>query len=169
MNKYLIGSAVILAAFALPAWCQNLPDGPGKEATAKVCTQCHELGRAISLHQDRAGWQATIQKMVSLGAMASPEDFEAILDYLSKNFPAAEPPKLHINSARPIDIEAALTVRHSQALAFVAWREKHGPITSLDQLKEAPGIEFAKFESHKDRIVFDQPSVSANSAAAPRY
>lgn len=155
MNKFLIGAALTMVAVATPAWSQNLPEGPGKDAVTKVCTQCHELARVVSLHQDRAGWQATIQKMVSLGANASPEDFEAILNYLSKNFPASPPPKLHINSARPIDIEAALTVRHSQALAFVAWRDKHGPITSLDELKNAPGIDFAKFESHKDRIEFN--------------
>jgi competence protein ComEA len=148
--------ALAFGALAIaPLWAQNLRDGPGKEATVKVCSQCHELARAVSLHQDRAGWQATIEKMVSLGAAASPEDFESILDYLSKNYPAAEPPKLNINTARPIDIEAALTVRHSQALAFVSWRSKHGVIKSLDELKTAPGVEFAKFESHKDRIIFE--------------
>ncbi|HZS56191.1 MAG TPA: helix-hairpin-helix domain-containing protein [Bryobacteraceae bacterium] len=155
MTKSLIRIFIGAALFAVSAWPQNMPDGPGKEATVKVCSQCHELARALSLHQDRAGWQATMEKMISLGATAPPEDFEAILNYLSKNFPAAEPPKLHINSARPIDIEAALTVRHSQALAFVAWRDKHGPITSLDELRTAPGIDFAKFESHKDRILFN--------------
>jgi competence protein ComEA len=143
------------ALLTLPVWAQNLPEGPGKEATMKVCSQCHELARAVSLHQDRAGWQATMEKMISLGATATPEDFESILNYLTKNYPAAEPPKLHINSARPIDIEAALTVRHSQALAFVAWREKHGPISSIDDLKNTPGIEFSKFESHKERLVFN--------------
>jgi len=155
MKQTITRISVASALLALPLLAQNLPEGPGKEATAKVCSQCHELARAVSLHQDRAGWQATMEKMISLGATAPPEEFESILDYLSKNYPAAEPPKLHINSARPIDIEAALTVRHSQALAFVAWRDKHGPITSIDELKDAPGIQFAKFESHKDRIVFN--------------
>ncbi len=157
INKRASGLVVLILSLtiAAPARSQILPDGPGKEATARVCSQCHELARSVSLHQDFAGWQATIQKMVSLGATASPEDFEAILDYLAKNFPAAEPPKLQINTARPIDIEAALTVRHSQALAFVAWRDKHRPISALDELKNAPGIDYAKFESHKDRIVFN--------------
>jgi competence protein ComEA len=155
MNQTITRILLASALLAVPVWAQNLPDGPGKEATAKICSQCHELARAVSLHQDRAGWQATMEKMISLGATATPEDFESILNYLAKNYPAAEPPKLYINSARPIDIEAALTVRHSQALAFVAWRDKHGPFTSLDDLKNAPGIDFAKFESHKDRIVFN--------------
>src|SRR5579875_1302035 len=153
--KFLTVILIPLVLMAIPTWSQSLLEGPGREATIKVCTQCHELARAVSLRQDRAGWQATMEKMISLGAVASPEEFEAVLDYLSKNFPAEQPPKLHINSARPIDIEAALTVRHSQALAFVAWRAKHGPIKSLDELKDAPGIDFAKFQSHKDRIVFD--------------
>jgi len=155
MSKCVTVLVSVIASLALPARAQTLPDGPGKEATVRVCSQCHELARSVSLHQDFAGWQATMQKMVALGATASPEDFEAILNYLAKNYPAAEPPKLEINTARPIDIEAALTVRHSQALAFVAWRDKHGPIRSLDELKNAPGIDFAKFESHRERIVFN--------------
>src|SRR5689334_70253 len=60
--------ALLIAGIALLtgcAWAQ-LPDGPGKAETQKLCSNCHELERSISLHQDREGWQATINKMMAL-------------------------------------------------------------------------------------------------------
>ncbi|SPF35983.1 hypothetical protein SBA4_1780005 [Candidatus Sulfopaludibacter sp. SbA4] len=59
--------SLALALFAASAWAQ-LPDGPGKAETEKICAQCHELERSISLRQDRDGWQATMNKMITLGA-----------------------------------------------------------------------------------------------------
>jgi competence protein ComEA len=149
---------VSVAAVAFPSaavWAQNLPEGPGKAETMKVCSGCHEVTRATSLHLDRAGWQTEMEKMISLGAKGSPEEFENILNYLSKSFPAEEIPKVRINTARPIELEAGLTLRRSQAAALVAYRSKHGPFKSIDDLKNIPGIDFAYLESKKDRITFE--------------
>ena len=41
---------------------------PGKAAAARVCIQCHEYERSIAPRQNRAGWQATMEKMIALGA-----------------------------------------------------------------------------------------------------
>ena len=41
---------LLLALFAVPAYAQ-LPDGPGKAETERICSQCHELERSISLRQ----------------------------------------------------------------------------------------------------------------------
>ncbi len=65
----------------------QLPDGPGKQETQKLCTQCHELERALSLRQDHDAWQATINKMVSLGLRGSDDDIRLVTDYLAKSFP----------------------------------------------------------------------------------
>ena len=140
---------------AFPAMAQNLPDTPGKAETVKVCSQCHEVARAISLHQDRAAWQTTMDKMISLGAKGTPDEFEAILEYLSKNYPAEEIPKIHINTARAIDLEAGLTLRRSQAAALIEYRTKHGQFKSIEDLKNVPGIDFSRIESKKDRIDFN--------------
>ena len=71
-----------LAVFGLMAgsvWAQ-LPDGAGKEETQRVCKGCHELERSVSPRQDRDGWQATMDKMVALGAEPTEKDYNAILD-----------------------------------------------------------------------------------------
>lgn len=145
--------AVLLALLAAPAFAQ-LPDGPGKEQTERLCKQCHEIERSISLRQDRAGWQATIDKMVSLGAQGSEKDFEAVVDYLSKNYPGDELPKLNVNKAQAIEFESRLSLKRSQAAAIIAYREKHGPFKSIEDLKKVPGIDAAKIEEKKDRLTF---------------
>src|SRR3954451_23711433 len=146
-SRSLVLSIAILALPSTRAWAQDLPEGPGKAETAKICSGCHEVARATSMHLDRAGWQSEMEKMISLGAKGSPEEFENILNYLAKSFPAEEIPKVRINSARPIELEAGLTLRRSQAAALVAYRSKHGPFKSIDDLKNIPGIDFAYMES----------------------
>lgn len=148
-------SVAMIACSGETASAQNLPDGPGKAETLKVCSGCHEVTRATSMHLDRAAWQSEMEKMISLGAKGSPEEFESILNYLSKSFPAEEVPKVRINTARPIELEAGLTLRRSQAAALVAYRAKHGPFRSIEDLKDVPGLDFAYMESKKDRITFE--------------
>src|SRR5262245_58687698 len=93
--------------FASSAWAQ-LPDGPGKVETERVCKQCHEIERSIAPRQDREGWQSTMDKMVALGARLTDQEYGTILDYLAKHYPAAEMPKLNVNKATAIDLESRL-------------------------------------------------------------
>src|ERR1700733_797513 len=74
----------------------ELPGGPGKAETVRVCGKCHLLAQATSLRQAKAGWSQTISKMVDLGAEGTDAEFTAILNYLVKNFgsPNANPSAL---------------------------------------------------------------------------
>jgi competence protein ComEA len=150
-----------IAVFAVKAWTpssagqgQPLPDGPGKEATQKICANCHELEKSFSLKQDREGWQRTVDKMVALGAKGTDEEFNTIVEYLVKNFPAEEVPKINVNKAEAIDLESGLSLRRSQAAAVIQYRKKHGDFKSIEDLKKVPGIDVAKIEAKKDRITF---------------
>ena len=147
----IVAMATVLTAGSAMA---QLPDGAGKVETEKVCTQCHELARAISLREDRAGWQNTLDKMISLGAKATPEQFQLIVDYLSANFPADPLPKIDMNTARAIDLEAALSLRRSQAALVIEYRTKHGRFNSLEDVKNVPGVDFSRFLAKKDRLTF---------------
>jgi competence protein ComEA len=144
----------ISAALAAGAVWAQLPDGAGKAETQKVCSQCHELERSISLRQDRTGWQATINKMVDLGAKASDAELAATLDYLAAHYPADEVPRINVNKCRAIDLESGLTLKRSQAAAIIEYREKNGPFRSLEDLKKVPGLDAAKIEAKRDRLIF---------------
>lgn len=136
------------------AWGQ-FPDLPGKDVTIKVCSNCHEAERAASLHQDKDGWASTVSAMVERGLeFKSDADYNAVVDYLAKAFPAAALPPLNINSASTIDMESALSLLHSQAVLIVAYRDKNGKFKSLEDLKKVQGLDFSKIEAKKDRIAF---------------
>jgi competence protein ComEA len=141
------------ALFAAAAWAQ-MPDNPGKAETIKACKECHEIERAVSLKQDRAAWQATMDKMVALGATISDKEYAVILDYLTKSYPPEELPKLNVNKASAIDFETRLSLPRSQAAAIIEYRTKNGPFKTIDDLKKVPGVDFSKIEAKKDNIAF---------------
>ncbi len=150
-----------LAIFAGSARIQSsagqgkpLPDGPGKEETQKICSQCHELEQALSARYDRAGWQRTLDKKVALGAKGTEKEFRAILEYLVKNFHAEEVPKINVNKATAIQLESGLSLRRSQAAAIIQYRAKNGPFKSIENLKKVPGMDAAKIDAKKDRLTF---------------
>ena len=146
VGLFLLGGAACV-------WAQ-MPPGPGREETQRVCSGCHELERSISLRQDRDGWKATINKMVGLGAQGTEQEFSAALDYLSQNYPAEEIPRLNVNTARAIDFESRLTLKRSEAAAIVKYRTEHGNFKSIDDLKKVPGIDPAKIEAKKGILIF---------------
>ena len=141
----------VLAATSL--WAQ-MPEGPGREETQKLCSGCHELERSISLRQDRDGWKTTINKMVSFGMQGSDRDFSVVLEYLSANYPAQTIPRLNVNTAPAIEFESRLTLRRSQAAAIIEYRTKNGSFKSIEDLKKVPGIDPLRIEAKKDILVF---------------
>ncbi len=141
-----------LMLFAAGTWAQ-LPDGPGKAETERICKGCHELERAVSKRQDRDGWRATMNKMVTLGAKGD-KDLEVVFEYLAKNFPGEDAPKINVNKATSIELESGLTLRRSQAAAVIQYRAKNGDFKSIEDFKKVPGLDPEKIEAKKDRIVF---------------
>ena len=132
-----------------------LPEGPGKAETQKLCSQCHELEKSFSLRQDRVGWQRTIEKMVAFGMKGTEQEISAVLEYLVKHYPADDLPKINVNTAAAIDLESGLSLRRSQAAAIVEYRDQHGKFKTLADLKKVPGIDLAKIEAKKDRLIFE--------------
>ncbi|MFN0119794.1 MAG: ComEA family DNA-binding protein [Blastocatellia bacterium] len=150
-----------LAVFAAGnLWSSNatqsrpMPDGPGKAETQKFCADCHDLDKSLSLKQDRTGWQRTVDKMIASGLKATDTEIAAIIDYLSRSYPADEAPRLKVNEADAIDFESILSIRRSLARAIIEYREKNGPFKSIEDLKKVPGIDAARLEEKKDRLVF---------------
>ena len=149
----LLRSLTLLSLFSTAALAQ-LPEGPGREVTIRICSQCHEIERAVALRQDRDGWQTTINKMSVIGMQAKAEEIRQAIDYLAKNYAGEALPKVNVNTASPIDMESALSLTRTETAALVAYRTKHGKFKSLDDLKKIPGVNFAKFEANKDRLAY---------------
>lgn len=75
-----------LIAVLFNAQAQPLPDGPGKDALASVCTQCHGLDVITPLKRTAAAWKQTVDQMRDMGASATDQEFTAIVNYLARNF-----------------------------------------------------------------------------------
>ncbi len=141
---------LILAAAA----SAQMPDGPGRAETEKLCKNCHELARSVSKKQDREGWQATLVKMTAFGMKATDQELGTMLEYLAKHWPAEDVPPVTVNTAAAIEMESRLGLRRSHAAAIVAYREKNGKFKDVEDLKKVPGVDAEKIEAKKDRIVF---------------
>jgi competence protein ComEA len=143
--------ALPLAAGSLRA---QMPDGPGREETQKLCSDCHELARSLSLRQDRDGWKTTVNKMIGLGAQGTEREFAAVIEYLSAHYAAEALPRLNVNKAKAIDFETRLSLKRSQAAAVIDYRAKHGNFKSIEDLKRVPGVDTVKIEEKKDILEF---------------
>jgi hypothetical protein len=83
-------------ATTLPVVAQNdapLPEGAGKAVVQRMCVGCHQLSVITSKRATKDQWSTLVQQMVSRGADGSDQDIETVVDYLSKNFPAAKDDK----------------------------------------------------------------------------
>jgi competence protein ComEA len=149
-GRLTVAASIAMLA-ACGAWAQDMP---GKAAAARICIQCHEYERSVAPRQNRAGWQATMDKMIALGAKGTPKEFDDILEFLAVTYPGEELPKIKVNEARAVEFESGLSLPRSQAAAIIAYRTKNGDFKSIEDLKKVPGVDVAKIEARKDRLQF---------------
>jgi competence protein ComEA len=152
----LAGTFVALFAFAASrvGMAQGqLPEGPGRAETVRICGTCHTPDRAASVRLTRAGWQETIGKMVGLGAKGTDQELETVLTYLSTNFKGEARKPLNLNTATSIDLESICGLLRKESAAWIAYRTKQGPCKTLDDLKKVNGVDFKKIEERRDRLV----------------
>jgi len=63
-----------------------LPIGPGKELVEARCTACHDLERVTATKRQKTQWPTLVANMVGRGAVATPDEAQAISSYLAANF-----------------------------------------------------------------------------------
>jgi competence protein ComEA len=126
---------------------QTLPEGPGKQTFEDTCSLCHSPTAVIGMHKTKTEWKSKVTEMLQEQDV-SDSDRTAIIDYLSRSFPAT----VNVNKAAAKDIEPILGAK--DAAAIVQYRESKGNFKSLDDLKKVPGIDPAKLESVKQQLEF---------------
>lgn len=142
-------ASLFLFCAGTTAWGQ-LPEGPGKDTLLKVCSTCHNADVVQGYHQGKDAWADTITQMIQRGAEGSEDQFNAVLDYLAKNFGLPT----NINKATSSDLVAQLSITSKEADAIVKYRTDNGAFKVLDDLKKVPDLDFKKIEAQKDHIVF---------------
>src|ERR671936_1132433 len=79
--------AAALLCATVPAWSQELPDGPGKEFVAAHCNSCHPFYARLGGGYTAQGWRTVMRMMLNHGVAIRPDQLEMITAYLTKNFP----------------------------------------------------------------------------------
>jgi hypothetical protein len=64
----------------------QLPEGPGKAVTQRVCTACHDLEQVVEARMTKERWTDVVDDMVSRGATANKSEVDEIVTYLAANF-----------------------------------------------------------------------------------
>jgi len=144
--------SIVAVSAQTPASSQStdsFPDGTGKAAMLRVCSACHPPEGVVETMRTRQQWSDVIDQMAQFGAQASDQEFEEILTYLAKFFSP-----IRINAATAKDLENTLDVPAAAAEAIVTYRRDHGAFKTIDDLKAVPGLDAAKVEARKGRLVF---------------
>ncbi|HVV46175.1 MAG TPA: helix-hairpin-helix domain-containing protein [Bryobacteraceae bacterium] len=151
----MIRTLILLTAIAaVPMWAQDeLPEGPGKATTIRICTACHGAEMWSTSHKSADDWDRTITTMTEKGLSISDADYGVVLDYLSKNL-GTQPAKLNVNKATSDQLAKTLGIDPKQADAIIAYRTKNGDFKDLDGLKKVEGLDAAKVDAKKDAIAF---------------
>jgi hypothetical protein len=93
-------SSVVLAGFVLlympiaPAQSgatSQLPPGPMQAKATTACLECHEARIILQQRLSKAAWTKEVDKMTKWGALVDPGERDALIDYLSANFPMDKP------------------------------------------------------------------------------
>jgi len=148
--KRLILIVPFLISASLPlAQAQDLPEGKGKDVVEQVCGACHGTDLVAARRATRQGWSYLVDDMVSRGASATNEQIATINEYLTAHFG-----QVNVNKEPSAQIASVLEITAAQADAIVKYRTDHGDFKTMDDLKKVPGLETAKLDSKKDRVVY---------------
>ena len=71
----------------------NLPDGDGKATVQAACGVCHSMNQVTNSGHDKEEWTTVLHMMVNVGAPVPDNQFDTVVDYLTKNFPEKPHPE----------------------------------------------------------------------------
>jgi competence ComEA-like helix-hairpin-helix protein len=136
--------------FSLPAQPQDLPEAKGKDLYEKICGTCHGTDVVFKTRTTKEKWKATVDEMASRGAEGTDEQLDIIIDYLAKCFG----PRVNVNKAAAKEIETQFEFTSTEAEAIVKYRQEKGDFKDLAGFKNVPGLDSAKIEAVRLRIIF---------------
>jgi hypothetical protein len=140
------------AITAIAGLATILPDGPEKTVVVRMCTSCHELSIGAKQRMTRDNWAELVDNMAGRGAEGTPEEFDAVVGYLARNFG----PPVDVNTASANDLEKAGFTKDEVA-AIVRVRADH-PLHSAADLVNVGTLTRKRIDELKDGLAFEAPT-----------
>lgn len=154
MNLALVFVVVFFVAFGclipVAKGQDDLPDGKGKDVTARLCSSCHGLSTVTASRRTAKAWARTVDDMVGRGAEGSDDEFELVTKYLLANFGSP----VNINKASAKEIADGIALAPKDADALVKYRQDHGSFKELKDLTSVPGVSKENVEEQRANIAF---------------
>ena len=79
-------------------------------------------------------------------------ELQEVLEYLATHFKGEAMAPLNLNRATSIELEAVVGMLRRESKAWMTARQK-APCATLDDLRKVDGVDFAKVEKRRDRLV----------------
>ena len=145
--------ATLACLFAGAAYAQDivLPDGKAKPIVENACAECHGLDQVVSSGMSADDWRKTVNRMIKKGASVTPDQVDAVVDYLSVYF---VPDKTNVNSANAQQLKDSLQLTEAEAKAIVDYRAANGAFKNIASLEKVPGVDAKKIDARKNAISF---------------
>jgi competence protein ComEA len=87
--------------------------------------------------------------MKDFGATATDEQWKTVSDYLVTYLALVE-----MNKAEAAHLQLVFGIDEAAAKDVIAYRDKQGGFKTSDDLKKAPGLDAAKIDGLKERLIF---------------
>lgn len=158
-----VGAALLMPLLLAAAWAVDAPQTPDQntgqvdsqasdpereaESLKTVCGHCHNLQIVMDTPKSYDAWHDTVQKMLNLGAKATDDQLDDIMDYLHRTVTTID-----VNSADADELEIVLNASEATAQAIVA-RRKTKRFTGPADLKSVPGVDASTVDA-KARLIF---------------
>lgn len=139
----------IVAATVVAGTVSAADPDPNLEAVQTVCGRCHTT--AVFLDKPRAWdrWNDVFADMTQRGASGTDEQLERVTTYFLENLTF-----VNVNTSPADEIAGVLGVGDDVAGAIIASRQRQ-PFANLAELRAVPGVDPAKLELRRSRILFN--------------
>jgi competence ComEA-like helix-hairpin-helix protein len=113
-----------------------------------VCGSCHSTSLVEGLRTE-SEWREEVDQMIKIGARGTDEQLQAVMRFLIRTLT-----KVNVNTAEAPEIARVLDVPDRVAEAMVKHRISNGAFKTLQDLKLRSGIDPAKLEALKERLLY---------------
>jgi hypothetical protein len=158
MHRYLVLCALGAVAM-LMTWPPAVPvraeaggrlqaTAEDEQTTRRLCVNCHGADH-LTARRSRDQWGEVIDRMSTMGASMTDEEYEDIMRYL-----VATSGRVNVNRDPARDLSAVLHLSATDGERIVEYRKANGPFEDVEQLLKVPSIDVDRVKQRLDAIVF---------------
>ena len=139
----------IVAATVVAGTASAADPDPNLEAVQTVCGRCHTTAVFLDKPRSWGRWNDVFADMTQRGANGTDEQLARVTTYFLENLTL-----VNVNTSPADEIAGVLGVGDDVAEAIIASRQRQ-PFANLAELRAVPGVDPAKLELRKSRILFN--------------